>query len=303
MDLLHVVSDVALRHLPKNWFGATRAAYFGARKKLYPLARAIHGSFDTAALRTHLEEKIDPDFEILMVHSSVNHMVPYYQGDPMTLLHMLIEFCGPDRTLAMPAFYFGNGRHASVHAEFGSNPEAVLNRLPSQMGLLTELFRRSRGVVQSRHPVYRISALGPLAQALVEGHENAQRPAGEGTPFEFMAARKTRIIGIGKSYHVMTQVHHVDDIMGESFPVPREKSDQPATEVTVVDGSDRVQVSLPRGGFTHRFNIAQLPNLLDGGEMSFWKFHNVPMFSASAAEVTQKLVLKAKQGATLYDPV
>ena len=34
-------------------------------------------------------------------------MLPMYVGRPLELLHQLMAFCGPDRTLAMPAFYFG----------------------------------------------------------------------------------------------------------------------------------------------------------------------------------------------------
>ena len=48
-------------------------------------------------------DRIGADFEILMVHSSVNNMTPMYTGSPLEFVKMLISFCGPDRTLAMPA--------------------------------------------------------------------------------------------------------------------------------------------------------------------------------------------------------
>tara|TARA_R110002073_G_scaffold75199_1_gene183506 strand:- start:1438 stop:2352 length:915 start_codon:yes stop_codon:yes gene_type:complete len=304
MDILHNLSDIALRYMPKRWFLTMRTSYFALRRTLEPALRFKYGTFDTASLRTHLEERLGSDFEILMVHSSVNHMSPYYQGNPLELVRMLIDFCGPNRTLVMPAFYFGDPKIGSVHETFKANPKYDLKRTPSQMGLATELFRRSRDVVQSRHPVYRVSALGPLAKELVQGHENASGPAGFGSPFEYMAAHNTLIIGIGKSFHVMTQVHHVDEIMGDAFPVPRKTTNQDSNpKVTVIDGKDEVPVILHGTGIQWRFNIAKLPELLKGGDLEYWKFHNVPLFAAHAHNVTNSLIEAAKEGKTLYDPV
>lgn len=301
MDWLHCVSKTAKRFLPDNTFLRVRNSYYALRKRLTPVLRIIHGTFDTAALRQHLEKTLDPDFEILMVHSSVNHMLPYYDGNPLELIRMLIDFCGPDRTLVMPAFFFGDPKIGSVIDTFKADPFFDLNKTSSQMGLATELFRRTKGVIQSRHPVYRVSALGPLAKALTEGHENASGPAGSGSPFEYMAARNTLIIGIGKSFDVMTQTHHVEGIMGDAFPIPR-KADTENIIVTVLDGQEKIPVTLRGSGIQGHFNIAKLPQLLDKGDLKCWKFHHVPFFAAKAHTVTSKLIAAAKQGKTLYDP-
>jgi aminoglycoside N3'-acetyltransferase len=301
MDWLHCVSKTAKRFLPDNTFLRVRNGYYALRKRLTPVLRIIHGTFDTAALRQHLEETLDPDFEILMVHSSVNHMLPYYDGNPLELIRMLIDFCGPDRTLVMPAFFFGDPKIGSVIDTFKANPFFDLNKTSSQMGLATELFRRTKGVIQSRHPVYRVSALGPLAKALTEGHENASVPAGSGSPFEYMAARNTLIIGIGKSFDVMTQTHHVEGIMGDAFPIPR-KAGTGDIIVTVLDSQERIPVTLPSLAIQGHFNIAKLPQLLDKEDLKCWKFHHVPFFAAKAHTVTSKLIAAAKQGKTLYDP-
>ena len=74
-----------------------------------------------------------------------------------------------------------------AYATFKQRPRFDVRKTPSMMGLATEIFRRSKGVVHSRHPVYRMSALGPLAKPLTDGHERAGSPCGRGTPFEFMA--------------------------------------------------------------------------------------------------------------------
>jgi aminoglycoside N3'-acetyltransferase len=172
------------------------------------------------------------------------------------------------------------------------------------MGIMTELFRRTKGVIQSRHPVYRVAAIGPLAKELTEGHEYASGPAGFGSPFEFMATHNTMVIGIGKSFHVMTQVHHVDELMEEDFPLPRTpKSQRSQMTVTVIDGDEKIPTILKDSGIEWRFNIAKLPKLLQPGDLKYWKFHNTPLFAARAKDVTESLVKAAKQGKTLYDPI
>jgi len=303
MDILHFVSDLIIHHLPKKRAMAIRNGYFSLRRKMTPLLKRVYGTYTADDLKTHLQEQIGSDYEILMVHSSINHMLPMYTDSPLELLHMLMDFCGPDKTLVMPAFYFGDPKIGSVTETFTLRPQFNLKRSPSQMGLMTELFRRSKGVVQSRHPVYRVAALGPLAQELVAGHENASGPAGFGSPFEYMAAHDTMVIGIGKSYHVMTQVHHVDELMGEDFPIPRTPVEQRAKlQAVVIDGNEEIPVSLPSNGIYWRYNVAKLPKLLRSGDLQLWNFHHTPLFAARAKEVTNSLVLAAKNGQTLYDP-
>lgn len=302
MDFFHRISDLALRHLSGQRFTDLRRHYLAMRRHLTPAIRAIYGTFDTADLRRHMEQRIDPRFEVLMVHSSVNAMQPMYTGNPLELVHMLIDFCGPDRTLAMPAFYFGDPKIGSVQETFRKNSTFDLRRTPSQMGLATEIFRRTKGAIQSRHPVYRVTARGPLAEAITAGHERASSAAGHGSPFERMAARDTLILGIGKSYHVMTQVHHVDDILGEAFPVPRLPVDPDALPtVTVIDGEQRIPVTLRGGGLAWRFNVDKLPDLLQPGDLDLWRFHSVPFFAARARRITDRLVVAARHGKTLYD--
>ena len=300
MNLLETASGLALRHLSQEQVEALRARYLELRKKLHPVMRAVYGTFDAAALRAHLEERIGRDFDVLMVHSSVNHMKPMFADDPLDLVRMLIDFCGPERTLAMPGFYFGDPAIGGAFATFQQRPRFDLRRTPSQMGLATELFRRMPGVRQSRHPVYRVSALGPLAAELTAGHDHAESPAGRGSPFEFMAARNTWIIGIGKPIQVMTQCHHVEQLLGENFPVPGHWGER--LPMTMVDGKDEQPFELKPGWMPDwRYNVWKLQSIMRPGTLHEWQFHHVPMFAAQAGEVTQQLIEAAKRGVTLYD--
>ena len=300
MSPLEFVSGLALRHLKGGQVSALRDAYLTLRARLAPVLRLLHGTFDAGDLRHHLDQRIGPDFEILMVHSSINHMQPMYTGTALALVRMLVDFCGPQRTLVMPAFYFGDPAIGGVVDTFKRQPRFDLRRTPSQMGLATELFRRMPGVEVSRHPVYRMCALGPLAKALTAGHEHAASPAGLGTPFEFVGQHDTRIIGIGKPMQVITQAHHVEGAMGDAFPVPSVVHEP--LPMTLVDRGQEIPFLLTRREFAGRFNIWGLRKLMAPQSLQEWAFHQVPMFATRARDVNDCLLAAARRGVTLYEP-
>lgn len=299
MSLFETLTGIAVRRLKPGQVAALREQYRGLRNRLAPLMRAVYGTFDADALRRHLEQRVPQDFEVLMVHSSVNNMTPMFTGGPLDLLKMLIAFCGPDRTLVMPAFYFGEARDGSTRATFERQPRFDLRRTPSQMGLLTELFRRYKGVVPSRHPVYRLSALGPLATDLTRGHESAPTACGLGTPFDFMANHNTLILGIGKPFEVLTQVHHAEDVLGSEFPVPAFEVEP--LPMTLVDGNGEIPFTLRGRSIQHKRNMWKLRGILDEQQLMEWTFHRVPLFATRADVVTRRLIEAARKGVTLYE--
>jgi aminoglycoside 3-N-acetyltransferase len=299
MSLFDAATGLALRYLPRDQFAALREQYFAMRIKMRPVLRTVYGGFDSAALKEHLDQRVGRDFEILMVHSSINHMKPMYDDNPLQFVRMLIEFCGAERTLAMPAFYFGDAELGGMSATFEKNPRFDVRRTPSQMGLATEIFRRTRGVRQSRHPVYRVCALGPLAEALTTGHETAESDCGRGSPFDVMTAHDTLILGIGKPFEVLTHIHHVEDLMGEDFPVPMSVGDH--LPMTLIDGQDEIPFILRRRGFTWKRNMWKLREIMGRDELREWRFHNVHLFATRARDVTRALKNSAKRGVTLYE--
>lgn len=198
----------------------------------------------------------------------------------------------------MPAFNFGE-EGEGARETLKKNSRFDLQRSPSQMGLLTELFRRSKGVLQSKHPAYRVAALGPEAEALISGHELAPSGMGQGTPFEYMALHNAQILGIGKTFQVMTQVHHVESLLGESWPAPQ--LSLPNIPVTVFDRKQEIQMEIGGTQQLGTFNVWKLKAIVKEDDLREWRFHNCPMFVARAKEITGALVDAAGRGFTLYD--
>jgi aminoglycoside 3-N-acetyltransferase len=298
VTILQSLSGAALRHLPRGRVLALRTSYLGLRERLSPLLKTMHGGFTADDLRAHLEIRVG-GFEVLMVHSSLNFMHPYFEGGPSELLEMLVQFVGRNRTLVMPAFYLGDPELNNAVEHYRRSPRFDVRRAPSQMGILTELFRRRAEVKVSLHPTHRTAALGPLAEAITAGHFAAGTTFGQGTPFDVMAAHDTAIIGIGKTYEVLTQVHHVEDLLGDAFPVPRRVN---PVEVTVIDSTKTSRVySLRTSVFDRPRRMPKLRPLMSQSRLQEWKFHSVPMFHTRAAWVTEDLLAAAKRGQTIYE--
>jgi len=298
MSLFESLSGIAVRRLSPARLSALRDRYLDIRHRLAPLMRVAYGTFDARALRMNLDQQVGTDFQVLMVHCSVNNLAPMYTDGPLDLLKMLIDFCGPQRTLVMPAFFFGDPKYSGVRETFTQLPRFDVRRTPSQMGLLSELFRRTKGVVCSRHPVYRVSALGPLAPELVRGHERAETPCGHGTPFDFMTTHDTLILGIGKPFEVLTHVHHAEDVLGEAFPVPATIG-APIT-MTLVDGIEEIPFTLRSRSLQWQRDMWRLREIMEPSSLREWKFHGVPLFATRAAKVTESIMECAKLGRTLY---
>ena len=110
-----------------------------------PFLIAYRGEFTATELERELRDKIGDDFDVLMVHSSLDGFHPHYRGNVHELLVMFRNLCGPGRTLAMPAFYLGP-RDESWKNYYKRHPSFDTRRKPSQMGMLSELFRRQPGV-------------------------------------------------------------------------------------------------------------------------------------------------------------
>ena len=87
--------------------------------------------------------------DVLMVHSSFDRFAGF-SGKPTDVLRVLQDAVGPTGTLLMPTLPF-----TGTAVEYVSRGEIFdVRRTPSRVGLLTELFRRSPGVVRSVHPTH-----------------------------------------------------------------------------------------------------------------------------------------------------
>lgn len=272
-----------------------------ARKRLAPVLASVHGKFDTKQFLAELSARVPKDFEILMVHSSFDSMLPMYTGTAKELVQCLVEFCGPERTLVMPSFIMG-GRTYDAAAYYDGRPFDV-RTTPSEMGLVAEIFRRTPNVRRSLHPTCSVCALGPDAKELTADHHLSRTGLSPDSPFGVMTQRPTSILGIGVEYfRCLTHVHTATHKMGDDYPI---KFVERSTEVTLVDSDGQKYThSLGLPDRTKKLDLTVLWSVLSKDELREWRFHGVPMFLVPRASlVTERLIEAARRGITIFGKV
>jgi aminoglycoside 3-N-acetyltransferase len=277
----------------KRWQGR-------ARKRVNRFLPLLHGNYTAKELVGELKTRVPEDFEILMVHSAFDRLLPMYKGSALDLLKELTNYCTPNRTLAMPTFMLGG--HLYDKAAYFSVQPFDIKRTPSEMGLLSELFRRSPGVVRSLHPTHSICAIGPLAEKLTSGHHAALTRTGYGTPFEFMNHHRTMIVGLGVEYYrCLTHTLTAIDMMGGEYPVELKRKPIPAVMIDSDGNKLPYNVIIPEGEKPPDNTL--LRSLLSPDELIEWRFHGTTMFATEARVVTERLIDAARRGVTVYGTV
>lgn len=276
----------------------TRISHF--RRKISPLLKARYGTYDNAHLEAELRKYIPPEFEILMLHSSISNMQPMYQGTAKDLLEFLVRFVGPERTLAMPTFFFGTA-DLFDRAYYRQHPRFDARRTPSQMGLVTELFRRRADVVRSLHPTHSVCALGPLADKLCATHHLSPFACGEVSPFGIMGLHETIIVGLGVEYYrSLTQVHSMEQILGDRYPIPQEQEDPVHVDLVAKTGNiTRYEMCRPPSR-AFALRIERLSKFVQPGDIKEWCFRGTMMYVTEAAKIDSAIRSAALRGETLY---
>lgn len=274
------------------------------RRKISPALRRWYGTYGNRELESGLRRHIPEDFDILMVHSSISNMQPMYCGTARDLLDLLLRLVGPNRTLAMPTFFFGTSELFN-RAYYRKYPRFDVRRTPSQMGLVTELFRRQAGIIRSMHPTHSVTALGPLAFELCGTHHLDRWPCGDLSPFAVMSRHKTAIIGLGVEYYrSLTQVHAIEERLGARFPIPRDEG-APPLHVQLTDQTGKCidyEMSPPIApGYV--LKAERLAHFVREGDIKEWKLKGTIMYATEAAKIDVAIEQAALRGRTLYVPV
>jgi aminoglycoside 3-N-acetyltransferase len=118
-----------------------------------------------AEFRTALEQVGVKRGSIVMVHAGLSRF-GYVQGGPAMIVDTLRDVLGPDGTLVM-ATHSNNVLGVAPY-----NPQTS----PSNVGAVTEYFRRLPGVVRSPHPTHSVAAIGPAAVELTRTHRPSLVP-------------------------------------------------------------------------------------------------------------------------------
>ena len=201
-----------------------RAARLRAAK-----ARAIstHGKVAIPELAGALREAGVAEGDILFFQCSFNDLHTF-DGSPIELIRLLTDLIGASGTLLMPAY-----THVSAR---GSQPFRPADDA-TYTGIVSEIFRRSPGVIRSLHPRHSICGLGPMAEQLLAQHQSCPRADGPDSPFDRMRRfPESKILTLGMPRGYISFLHWVEDFEPEKLPLVVHRAAPISCSIEMPDG-------------------------------------------------------------------
>jgi aminoglycoside 3-N-acetyltransferase len=170
-----------------------RTPYKRLSRTYEPLRRRVQGTLTREQLAAALADAGVAPGATVMTHVSMNELSRTTSGvSALGLIALLKELLTEEGTLLVPTFPF-TGTEAGYLA---TNPSFDVRKTPSQMGLMTELFRRMPDTSRSMHPTHPVSGWGAHAADLLSTHHLGET-FGESSPFCRMRERSGVAIAIG----------------------------------------------------------------------------------------------------------
>ncbi|MBF0178493.1 MAG: AAC(3) family N-acetyltransferase [Magnetococcales bacterium] len=174
--------------------------------------RRRHG-FGPDDLRQTLRDLGIRPGDALLVHSALDRL-ECFTGKLSDILTVLQECVGEEGVLLMPTLPFPGSALEWVR----SGATFDLNRTPSRSGLLTELFRRSPGVIRSPHPTHATAIWGSRAAEFARDHAACATPCGRGSPYAKLLEADGKILFLGAGIASMTFFHTVEELLEPRLP-------------------------------------------------------------------------------------
>jgi aminoglycoside 3-N-acetyltransferase len=236
--------------------------------------------------------------DVLLVHSSLDQFDAFL-GKPVDIITALEDAVGLTGILIMPTLPFRGSAVDYVR----ESPVFDVTRTPSQMGLLTELFRRMPGVARSVHPTHAVAAWGANAKAFVAGHLRSSTPCGRQTPYGRLLDHNGKILLLGTDITVLTFFHTVEEILEPQMPFsPFTKEIFTLECRDAQNASVMAQTRLFEPKHSKRRNLRKLvPELKKRGCWCEARLGGMHAILLSAEQVLRASLELANQGIFCYD--
>ena len=281
------------RRLTNRQRRVLKAAYYGLKGRVVRLV----ASYTPAQLEAKLRGLgIAPNDAVLM-HSAFSQFNGF-QGTPGQVIDCVMNVVGPQGHLFMLSLaYTGSARdYLTTGKPFD------VRRTVSQMGIVTETFRRREGVLRSANPLHPVLARGPQAERIVAGHEELPYSCGPGSPFEKMLELDTKVLFFDVGFEVFGFWHYLEHRFKDRAPVPL-YSPVPL-EGTLIDREGRER-KLPlyvfdREAIRRRNYPALKTALLEAGSLVQARIGNSKLMLVRAADALRCTEALYEGGGTLY---
>jgi aminoglycoside 3-N-acetyltransferase len=225
------------------------------------------------------------------------------RGGPETVLSALDAVVGDRGLIAMPAFPMVGG----IIEYLETNPTFDVRQSPSTMGAISERFRQDSSVRRSLHPTHSVSARGPGAEVLVEGHESAPTPFGQGTPFARLLENDAHQVWFGCGVAAFT-MYHTFECLHTAFPIKVFLDDKFSLPCVDANGMELNVTTLVHDPEVSRHRIDANPAnarrwhqlLLDRGHMRAVALGRGEVLAIRLSAMMEDLQQLLEEGRTIY---
>lgn len=226
-----MLKQIILKYAPEFVLEWAKALKKNQRRKQLHLQEETKTGISQQKLVDDLKKIGLQKGDSVLVHSSLSK-IGFVEGGPATVVNALFEVIGEEGTLLFPSFP-AKGRN-KTHLE--EHPFFDIKNTPSQMGSITEYFRKLEKVHRSFHPTDPICAKGPLAEYYTNSHFGQLTPYNEHSPFRKLCNKKGKILMLGTTLNgACTNLHTLEDAVNFKYPV----YDSVEYEVKMIDESGK----------------------------------------------------------------
>lgn len=189
-------------------------------------------SYTADDLRSRLRQIGVAETDTLLVHANFEQDSGF-KGTPQDVVDALIQTVGLEGNLLMVSIPY----RGTAYDYLKRNKPFRIRKTMSMMGLVTELFRRTEGVMRSLHPTHPVLVYGKDSSWLVEDHEKCMFPCGAGSPFDKFRQLNGKILFFDVDFTSITFFHYIEDHIKHKLPFDIYHSDP--FSVTAYDYENR----------------------------------------------------------------
>lgn len=170
--------------------------------------------------------------DTVMLHSSF--ALSGFRGSPKELSDVFLRGVGPNGNLLMVSLPYSS----STYEYLKKKKTFDVRKTPSNMGMISESFRRRDGVLRSFHPTHPVLAFGPKAEWIVADREKCLYPCGPGSPFEKFSQLEGKVVFFNVPFTTLTLFHYLEHLIERTLPFPLYLSE--TFEVPSIDSAGKM---------------------------------------------------------------
>jgi len=171
------------------------------------------------------------DGDTILVHSSLNPNSGF-SGKPQDIIKCILDIIGENGNLLMVSMPYTS----STYDYLSDSTLFDVNKTPSKMGIISEIFRRKSGVKRSSNPAHPILTYGKDAEWIIKNHEDCLYSCGENTPLDKFKKLNGKVLFFDTPFNSFTFIHYIEHMIKEYLPFKLYR-DEPV-EIRVIDANN-----------------------------------------------------------------